>query len=175
MLVAGAPVQSAGAVPPAERAAAAWPEFRGPDRDGHAAAGANPPTRWSDADRVKWKSAIPGEGHSSPAVVGGRAWVTTATDGGRSLRAVGVDVETGKVLHDVEVFRAAKPEAKHETNSFASPSPVASADGRVYVSFGTHGVACLDAGSGERVWENRDFQLDFATGPGRARCCTATC
>jgi outer membrane protein assembly factor BamB len=144
---------------------AAWPDFRGPARDGHAADTSKPPTRWSDADRVKWKTAIPGAGHSSPVVAGGRAWLTTATDNGRSLRAVCVDVETGRLVHNLEVFRAAVPEAKHDTNSYASPSPVVE-DGRVYVSFGSHGVACVDADTGKGVWANRDFQLDFATGAG---------
>lgn len=166
--LAPAPAQAAdppGAIAVPDRSAP-WPDFRGPNRDGYAAEGAKPPTRWSDTDRVKWKTAIPGNGHSSPVVAGGTAWVTTATENGRSLRAVGVDVVTGKLLHDVELFHPASAGPKHDTNSFASPSPVADAAGRVYVSFGTHGVACLDGATGKTVWANRDFNLDFATGAG---------
>lgn len=145
--------------------AANWPDFRGPSRNGYAGPDANPPTRWSNADRVKWKTPIPGQGHSSPVVWDDRVWLTTAADGGRSLRAVCVDAGTGRVRHDVEVFRTDKPGPKHTLNSYASPSPAVEA-GRVYVSFGTHGVACLDAATARPVWTNRDFKLDFATGAG---------
>ena len=149
----------------AAAAAANWPDFRGPARNGHAPAEASPPTKWSDADRVKWKTKIPGQGHSSPVVWGDRVWLTTATDGGRSLRAVCADASTGTLLHDVEVFATADPGPKHDLNSYASPSPAVE-DGRVYVSFGTHGVACLDAATAKPVWTNRDFDLDFLTGAG---------
>ena len=153
---------------PTTRAAdvpSAWPDFRGPAQNGHAAADAAPPTTWSDTDRVKWRTPIPGQGHSSPVVWGDRVWLTTALNGGKSMRAICADANTGKLLHDVEVFATDTPGPKHNLNSFASPSPAVEA-GRVYVSFGTHGVACLDAATAEPLWTNRDFKLDFATGAG---------
>lgn len=150
---------------PAVSAEQSWPDFRGPTRNGHADPAARPPTQWSDNDRVKWKTPVPGQGHSSPIIHQGRIWLTTATDAGASLRAIAVDANSGKILHDVEVFKTSKPGPKHNLNSYASPSPAVD-DERVYVSFGQHGVAALDPKTAAVLWTNREFDLDFLTGAG---------
>ncbi|HEV1286022.1 MAG TPA: hypothetical protein VNU44_11940, partial [Bryobacteraceae bacterium] len=41
-----------------------WPAWRGPDNDGMARGDA--PLHWSDTEHIKWKTEIPGRGHSSP-------------------------------------------------------------------------------------------------------------
>jgi outer membrane protein assembly factor BamB len=153
------------AAPRAPAGEANWPQFLGPAMNGHAPADAVPPTKWSETDRVKWKTPIPGEGFSSPVVWGGQVWLTTSVDHGRSLHAVCADLGTGKVVHDVEVFAVANPGAKHDFNSFASPTPVVEA-GRVYVYFGPPGLACLDSASGKTLWTNTAFNLSYLTGAG---------
>lgn len=141
-----------------------WPEFRGPTQQGHADA-TGLPVEWSEQQNVKWKTPIPGEGWSSPVIWGDQIWMTTATEEGHSLRAVCVNKNTGKVVHDVEVFRPQELEPKNELNSFASPTPVVE-DGRVYVSFGDYGSACLDTATGKTVWTTQDLKLDHQEGPG---------
>lgn len=144
-----------------------WPQFRGAGGEGHVE-GANVPLRWSETDagseNIRWKTELPGKGYSSPVVSSGRAWLTTATDEGRSLRVLAIDVESGSILRDVEVFRV-EPGAKHAKNSHASPSAVL-ADGRVFVHFGRHGTACLEADSGAVVWKRDDIRIDHEVGPG---------
>ena len=82
-----------------------WPQFRGPDGQGHAAA-TSLPQKWADdAPNIKWSVPIDGLGWSSPVLADGKIWLTTATDGNKSLRAVCVDAATGKVLHNIEVFK----------------------------------------------------------------------
>ena len=54
-----------------------WPDYRGPDWDGHAPDAAVP-LRWSEEENVRWKTAIPGKSNSSPIVWGDRVFVTTA-------------------------------------------------------------------------------------------------
>ncbi len=57
-----------------------WHRFRGPDGNG-VAENAKPPLEWSNSsDNLKWKSAIPGKGSSSPIVWGDHIFVTTAVD-----------------------------------------------------------------------------------------------
>ncbi|MCY2962204.1 MAG: serine/threonine protein kinase, partial [Planctomycetota bacterium] len=50
-----------------------WPQFRGPDGQGHAGA-ARVPTRFSDTENVVWKQPIPGRGWSSPVISDGVCW-----------------------------------------------------------------------------------------------------
>ncbi len=123
------------------------------------------PLEWSEAQHVTWKTEIPGQGWSSPVVLGRRVWMTTATDDGCSLRAICVDRESGRLVHDVEVFHRDKAIEKHATNSYASPTPVLEGN-RVFVHFGTMGTACLDAATAEIIWQTEELQLDHQVGPG---------
>jgi outer membrane protein assembly factor BamB len=141
-----------------------WPQVRGPRGDGHSDATGIPLT-WSETKNVAWKTEIPGEGWSSPVVAGNQIWMTTATDEGRSLRAVMVDRTTGRVVHNVEIFHRDTPIEKHATNSFASPTPILDGQ-RVYVHFGTMGTACLDTRTAEVVWQNEELHWDHQVGPG---------
>ncbi len=141
-----------------------WPHFRGPGAQGHTDA-VEVPLRWSEQEHVVWKTELPGEGWSSPVVAGGRAWMTTALEEGKRLHALCVDIQTGKLLHDVEVFTNDVVAPKHRRNSHASPSPVLEG-GLVYVHFGAMGTACLDAQSGRKLWERRDLVVDFQNGAG---------
>jgi outer membrane protein assembly factor BamB len=141
-----------------------WPQFRGPDGQGHAAV-KSVPLRWSpEAANVRWKVPIEGLGWSSPVVSGGRVWVTTATEGGKSFRAVALDAASGKTLRDVEVFRRDAPLGIHKKNSHASPTPVVE-DGRVYVHFGTYGTACLAEEDGKVLW-TQQLRYEHVHGPG---------
>lgn len=54
-----------------------WRGFRGLERQGVAASGAAP-VEWSAERNVKWKTPIPGRGHSSPVVSADRVYLTTA-------------------------------------------------------------------------------------------------
>ena len=53
-----------------------WPNWRGPDHTGMARTGA--PVRWSTTENVKWKTPIPGKGHSTPIIWEDRIYLTTA-------------------------------------------------------------------------------------------------
>jgi outer membrane protein assembly factor BamB len=131
-----------------------WPQFRGPDGQGHSAERALP-IDWSESKNVTWKAAVPGRGWSSPVVAGGRVWLTTATVAGRdtSLRLVGYDIATGQQARDVEVFRLRNLDLLNAKNSHASPTPVIEGD-RIYVHFGAEGTAALST-TGEILWKAR--------------------
>ena len=141
-----------------------WPQFRGPDGQGHATT-TNLPTSWSETENVTWKVPLPGEGWSSPVVWGEQIWLTTALEGGKSLRALCVDRTSGKLVHNVEVFKIDEPESVNAKNSYASPTPVIE-EGRVYVHFGTNGTACLSTETGSILWTNQTLKLEHKEGPG---------
>ena len=52
-----------------------WPRFRGPTGQG-VSSETGLPTHWSADENIAWKTAIPGEGWSSPVVFGDRVFVT---------------------------------------------------------------------------------------------------
>lgn len=135
-----------------------WPQFRGPQGDGHATA-KDLPTSWSETENVRWKTPIHGKAWSSPVIWGDQIWVTTAPEDGTQLFAICVDRKTGKVVHDLKLFEVANPQFCHKFNSYASPTPVIE-DNRVYVTFGSPGTACLDTKTAKVLWERRDVECN---------------
>jgi outer membrane protein assembly factor BamB len=168
--------------------AAEWPQWRGPDGQGHAQA-TNLPEKFGDAENCVWKVAVPGRGWSSPVIDGDSIWMTTAIEapiteeekkkrlegnsnnqplnvaGKVSLRAVCVDRTSGAIRQNVELIAEDAPQPIHQLNSFASPSPVL-VDGKLVAHFGTSGTACLDTKTGIVLWTNRDLKINHENGPG---------
>lgn len=134
-----------------------WPQFRGPNSDGHAA-GPTTPLTWSDTTNVAWKVPVPGLGWSSPVVSDGKVFLTTAVPCGEglSLRALALDAATGNVVWDREVLTLDKPPAIHAKNSHASPTPLVR-DGSVFVHFGAEGMARLAAADGSVQWTSKEL------------------
>jgi outer membrane protein assembly factor BamB len=153
-------------------ARANWPEFRGPRGDGHVPApgGAQVlglPLHWSETNNVKWKTAIPYRGWSTPVVMGGQVWMTTATEDGHDFFAICVDAESGKILFNEKLFHSDTPESLGNgasMNCYATPSP-AIEPGRVYVHFGSFGTACLDTTTGKAIWKRDDLRCRHYRGP----------
>lgn len=141
-----------------------WPDYRGPQGDGHAAApGDNKiyglPLHWSETQNVKWKTAIPLLGLSSPVVQDNQVWLTTATEDGHDFYVLCVDATTGKILLNEKVFHSDDPQSLgngSRDNSYATPSAVIE-PGRVYVHFGSFGTACLDTDSRKVLWQRDDL------------------
>ena len=161
--------------------AESWPQWRGPEANGHAGK-AGYPSEWNKVKNVAWKSVLPGRGHSSPVHDGDTIWVTTAIETPASeaekkerlkankglptvtvlskvsLRALRIDPKSGKVVKNVEIFGKKQPQWVHKLNSYASPTPVIE-DGKVYFHFGAYGNACIDAKTGKILWKNDDKSL----------------
>jgi outer membrane protein assembly factor BamB len=135
-----------------------WPEFRGPTGQG-VSSERGLPVVWSETKNVRWKTPIPGKGWSSPAIQGDRIWLTTATEEGKSLRAISMDLKTGAIQQNIEIFRLNSIGPLHSKNSPASPTPVLEGD-RVYLHFGANGTACISR-TGEIIWKTR---LDYDNG-----------
>ena len=139
-----------------------WPQFRGPDGQGHSSV-EKLPLDWSEDKNIRWKVPVPGSGWSSPVVQDGRIWLTAAQDKGRSLRLVCLDLENGHLLYDLEVFRTENPGSIHSKNSYASPTALLDGD-RVYVHYGANGTAAVST-DGRVLWRNR-LQYQHGHGPG---------
>ncbi len=97
----------------ATAAAADWPQWRGPDGAGVAPDSLALPETWGPATaNIRWRTAIPGEGISSPIAVGDRVIVTTAYEGADSnrwsLAARGTAALLGAVVALLAVARLRK-------------------------------------------------------------------
>ncbi len=149
----------------------AWPQFRGPWGNGLATVSGESqirglPIRWSETENVKWKTAIPHKGWSTPVVLDGQVWLTTATTDGHDFFAICVDAETGEIRFNERLFHADNPEPLgNPVNCYASPSPVVE-PGRVYISFGSYGTACLDTKTFKTLWTRTDLPCRHYRGPG---------
>ena len=85
---------------------------------------------------VVWKTPIPGRGHSSPVVVGGRIFLTTADEVQQVQSVLAFDERTGRPLWNVEISRGGFPKT-HNNNTHATPT-VASDGERLFVTFHHH-------------------------------------
>ncbi len=141
-----------------------WPEFRGPNGDGISDATGLPAT-FSDTENVRWKTAIHDKGWSSPVVWGDQIWLTTATEDGKQLFAICVDLNSGQITRDIKLFDIEKPQDAIAFNSYASPTPAIEA-GRVYVHFGSPGTAAIDTATGQVLWTRQDLPCNHFRGAG---------
>lgn len=140
-----------------------WNRYRGPDGTG-TMQGCKPPVEFSETKNVRWKTPIHGKGWSSPVVWDQQVWLTTATEDGKELSALCIDLETGEVVHDLLVFEIEQPAFCHPANSYASCTPYAESD-RVFVHYGSSGTACIDNETGEVLWQRQDLPCDHFRGP----------
>ena len=107
-----------------------WPYWRGPAADGMAAGDA--PLRWSDTENVRWKTDIPGLGHSSPVVWGDFIFLTTAIKTGTAATVGGA------------------PSAPPQAAARGGFNPHSSGGTQVEHKFD---VLCLDRKTGKILWQ----------------------
>ena len=132
-----------------------WPRFRGPSGQGISTE-KNLPTQWTADENIAWKTAIPGDGWSSPVVFDDRVFVTSTTDEGKSCHVICVDRRTGEILWNTKVFEQV-PKFKRDDNSYATPTPVTDGE-HVYAVFSSGGIAALDM-QGELIWKNEEIHF----------------
>lgn len=140
-------------------AAETWPQFRGPEGNGISTA-KGLPIEWSESKNIVWKTVIPGKGYSSPVILKDDIWLTTALKKGKYRNVITIDYKTGKIIRNKTLFTVEKPERCHRENSYATPTPVLEED-RVYVTFGSSGTACLNAGTADIIWQRTDFKVTY--------------
>lgn len=142
-----------------------WPQFRGPLGSGHIPSGQALPSEWSEMKNVDWKVELSGRAWSSPVVFGDKIWLTTADEKGNKLTGLCVDANNGKIIFEKQLFHIADPQFAHKFNSYGSPTPVVET-GRVYLTWGSPGTACLDTKSNVVLWTRDDFVCDHFRGAG---------
>ncbi len=150
-----------------------WPQFRGASAKG-VASGASTAELWDveKSQNVRWKTPIPGLGHSSPVVWGDRIFLTSAVSGIKNpVLKVGlygesppsndddkqrwvvlcIEKNTGKVLWE-KIAASGVPKVKrHPKGTHANPS-IATDGQHVVAFFGSEGLYCYDP-TGKLLWK----------------------
>ncbi|MDO8543027.1 MAG: PQQ-binding-like beta-propeller repeat protein [Opitutaceae bacterium] len=133
-----------------------WPGWRGPTRDGQAAAGQTVPLKWSETQNVVWRTGVRGKGHSSPTVVGDRIYLATADEAAGEQLVLAFDRAAGKPAWATVVHKGKLNQAGHRNTSQAS-STVTWDGERLYINFinddAVHTTA-LDR-AGKVLWQQR--------------------
>ena len=153
-----------------------WPSFRGPRASG-VADGHLLPTIWSvpEGKNVKWRTEIPGLGHSSPVVWGDRIFLTTAVTGKKKpqLRiglygditpvyddtihrfdVLSIDKRSGEILWQRTALQGVPKIRRHTKASHANSSAVTDGS-HLVVFFGSEGLYSYDL-DGNLKWKE-DF------------------
>jgi outer membrane protein assembly factor BamB len=125
-----------------------WPRFRGPNGSGVAAAvplGFGP-------DRVAWTAEVPGRGHASPVVAGGRLFLQSASADGGTRHLLAYDAATGRELWRTDV--PGERVRTHAKNSLASSTPAADGGRAFFLVWTGRAVELLglDAATGREAW-----------------------
>jgi outer membrane protein assembly factor BamB len=167
-------------------ASAQWPQWRGPGGHG-VSAEKNLPTEWAPAAdgkpavNIKWKTEIPGRGHSSPVVWRNWIFLTTSLKGehvpGRkapvhldfqkkpgyvhpdtldvdykhTLKVYAIDAGTGKVVWERIAYDGEMADDRHKKNTYATSTMVTDGE-RAYAFFESAGLYAYDF-SGKLVWK----------------------
>lgn len=134
-----------------------WPQWRGPSRDGHAAA-FTAPAVWPKALRQAWKASV-GLGHASPLVAGERVYLFARQGQDEVLQAF--DLQSGRALWR-QAYAA--PYTMHPAATDHGPGPKATpllGGGRLYTFGITSVLSSHDAATGRLLWR-KDFKGRFA-------------
>jgi len=156
-----------------------WPQFRGPAARG-VLDGQKLPESWDVAagTNIRWRTSIPGIGHSSPIVWGDRVFVTTAVSGHDEELVLGdeggidladdsdefswrlycLDSKSGEILWQREAYSGVPRATRHVKSSQANSTPAT--DGSVVVAvFGSQGLKAFDL-AGKELWQRDLGVLD---------------
>ena len=137
-------------------AAADWPQWRGPARNG--IADAPVATRWPAGSLTRGWSIAAGEGHSAPVVMGGRVYVHARVGGDEVVSAHALADGRPVWTHRQAVaYTPTSAAAGHGAGPKATPLLH---QGRLY-AFGASGIlTCLDMATGRQRWRH-DFVARF--------------
>jgi outer membrane protein assembly factor BamB len=149
---------------PLSPAKADWPQWRGPNRDGHAV-GAKLPAKWPEkAPSAKWTAPV-GEGYGGAAAAGGKVFVmgrkpVTLLGYDFSIeRCLCFDADTGKQAWAIEYVQTFRPPAQPGIGKGPNSTPTVDRD-RVYM-FGLGGMLhCIEIATGEVLWKH-DCRAEF--------------
>lgn len=126
-----------------------WQQFRGPDGNG-VSRETSLPILVNGTNSIAWRADLPGEGLSSPIILGDKIFVTCS--GGvkqQRLYVICFDVRNGSKLWERQLWATGRTMC-HKKTAVAAPTPAS--DGKHIVAiFSSNDIACFDL-DGNLVW-----------------------
>ncbi len=136
-----------------------WPQWRGPQRDGHAASQSLLQNWPEGGPRLKWSFDAAGRGYSSAAVADGRLFTMGARDG--QCWVICLDAAKGEKLWETSIGRDSKDDDYlHGWGGGPRSTPTVDGDS-LYAISDVGALAKLDLQNGEVRWS-----VDFLSFPG---------
>jgi outer membrane protein assembly factor BamB len=137
----------------AAAAKVSWPQWRGPNRDGHSSE-KNLLAEWKDGEpALLWKRSGMGRGFSSLSIGDGRIY--TMGDRNKEQYVIAVALDGDKELWATKIGKGG------EAGGYAGPRGTPTIDGDLIYAIGMRGdLACLKCATGEIVWQ-KNFEKDF--------------
>jgi hypothetical protein len=132
-----------------------WAVWRGPHGNGIAV---DQPlaTSWSDSENVRWRTNVPGRGHSSPIVVGDQVVVATAIEQQQQQMVVAYDRADGSERWRTVVHTGGFPSKSELHNKSTNANSTLASDGKyLFVALLNQSkviVTALDL-NGRHVWQ----------------------
>jgi outer membrane protein assembly factor BamB len=149
------PASAPAVAPTSISASPSWPQWRGPQRDGHAAV--TPPAAFATAPANVWKIDV-GVGHSSPLVADGRIYLHTRQGDQETVAAF--DLTSGKTLWTQRYAAPLKVDSAASSHGPGPKSTPTLAGGKLY-TFGLGGIlSCFDAATGAVKWR-KSYDKEF--------------
>jgi RNA polymerase sigma factor (sigma-70 family) len=137
----------------------AWPQWRGPNRDG-VVHGVTAPRQWPRALKEEWKVAV-GKGVASPVVAGGKVYLFTRQKDDAEL------VQCFSLAGGKEIWRSKPCPAPYrvgvgEGNADDRPRSTPTVAGNRVFTLGMTGVlSCLDARTGKLLWRKNTGYIPY--------------
>lgn len=143
--------------------AANWPQWRGPERNGVSSETGLRDEWPAEGPKLLWQVDNLGGGYSTPAVVGDRLYILGSSDLENEFVQALDAVDGGKQIWQKRIGKVGEPNQRPPYPGARSTPTV---DGqRLYVLGSDGDLLCLDAASGQTIWQ-KNLRTDFGGDPG---------
>ena len=134
-----------------------WPQFRGPNRDGHSTEKGLLKQWPKEGPRLLWQVSGLGKGYATPSVAGGRIYLMS-NQGLEDEFVSALDVKDGKKIWSTRIGKVGNP---NQQPNFPAARSTPTVDGDAVYALGSDGdLVSLEAATGKVRWQ-KSLRIDF--------------